>query len=236
MSGKDRDGQHGGGLPARAPVGVGRAADLRLPRRRHQRAARRAEPRRRAVRVRAGPPRGDGGVHGLRAREVHRRGRRVPGDLRARARCICSTGSTTPSSTTSRWSRSSASRRAPGWAATTSRRSTSTSLFKDVCHEYVHVAMDPAQIRHLVDRAMRIAAAERTPTCVIVPNDLQEADAVEDPPRAHGTLHSGIGDGYRAAARRARGRRPAARGRDPQRRRARGDAGRARAPCTPAAR
>ena len=72
-----------------------------------------------------------------------------------------------------------------------------TSLFKDVCHEYVQVAMDPAQIRHLIDRAMRIAAAERTPTCVIVPNDLQEADAVEDPPRAHGTLHSGIGDGYR---------------------------------------
>jgi pyruvate dehydrogenase (quinone) len=71
------------------------------------------------------------------------------------------------------------------------------SLFKDVCHEYVHVAMDAAQIRHLIDRAMRIAAAERTPTCVIVPNDLQGADAVEDPPRAHGTLHSGIGDGYR---------------------------------------
>jgi pyruvate dehydrogenase (quinone) len=72
-----------------------------------------------------------------------------------------------------------------------------TSLFKDVCHEYVQVAMEPAQIRHLVDRAMRIAAAERTPTCVIVPNDLQEAEAVTDPPRAHGTLHSGIGDGYR---------------------------------------
>ena len=71
------------------------------------------------------------------------------------------------------------------------------SLFKDVCHEYVHVAMEAAQIRHLVDRAMRIAAAERTPTCIIVPNDLQGADAVEDPPRAHGTLHSGIGDGYR---------------------------------------
>src|SRR4051794_18683882 len=41
-----------------------------------------------------------------------------------------------------------------------------TSLFKDVCHEYVHVAMDAAQIRHLIDRAVRIAAAERTPTCV----------------------------------------------------------------------
>jgi pyruvate dehydrogenase (quinone) len=72
-----------------------------------------------------------------------------------------------------------------------------TSLFKDVCHEYVHVAMEASQIRHLVDRAMRIAAAERTPTCIIVPNDLQGADAVKDPPRAHGTLHSGIGDGYR---------------------------------------
>ena len=34
-------------------------------------------------------PRGDGGVHGLRARQVHRRGRRLPGDLRARARSTC---------------------------------------------------------------------------------------------------------------------------------------------------
>src|SRR3954464_1811879 len=67
-------------------------------------------------------------------------------------------------------------------------------LFKDVCHEYVHGAMDAAQVRHLVDRAMRIAAAERTPTCIILPNDLQEAE-YEDPPRAHGTLHSGVGTG-----------------------------------------
>ena len=37
----------------------------------------------------------------------------------------------------------------------------------------------PAQMRHLVDRAMRIAKAERTVTCIIVPNDLQELDAVE---------------------------------------------------------
>ena len=36
----------------------------------------------------------------------------------------------------------------------------------------------PAQIRHLVDRALRIALAERTVTCVIIPNDLQEAEAV----------------------------------------------------------
>jgi pyruvate dehydrogenase (quinone) len=67
------------------------------------------------------------------------------------------------------------------------------SLFKDVAHEYVHMAASPAQIRHLVDRAIRIARAERTVTCIIIPNDLQERPAVPDPPRAHGTIHSGVG-------------------------------------------
>ncbi|HET6865467.1 MAG TPA: thiamine pyrophosphate-requiring protein [Solirubrobacteraceae bacterium] len=67
------------------------------------------------------------------------------------------------------------------------------SLFKDVAHEYVEMAMVPAQIRHLVDRACRIALAERTVTALIIPNDLQEADAVESPPHKHGTVHSGPG-------------------------------------------
>jgi pyruvate dehydrogenase (quinone) len=67
------------------------------------------------------------------------------------------------------------------------------SLFKDVAHEYVQMATDPAQIRHLIDRAMRIALAERTVTCVIVPNDLQAADAVPTPPHTHGAVHSGAG-------------------------------------------
>lgn len=66
------------------------------------------------------------------------------------------------------------------------------SLFKDVAHEYVHMAMVPAQVRHLVDRAVRIAKAERTVTCIIVPNDLQEI-TIEEPPRKHGTVHSGVG-------------------------------------------
>jgi pyruvate dehydrogenase (quinone) len=66
-------------------------------------------------------------------------------------------------------------------------------LFKDVAREYVQLASTPVQVRHLVDRAMRIAIAERTVTCLIVPNDVQEQDAVETPPRAHGTLHSGLG-------------------------------------------
>ncbi len=67
------------------------------------------------------------------------------------------------------------------------------SLFKDVAHEYVHMASTPAQIRHLIDRAIRIAKAERTVTCVIIPNDVQEMRAVETPPRKHGTIHSGVG-------------------------------------------
>ncbi len=67
------------------------------------------------------------------------------------------------------------------------------SLFKDVAREYVHMAMVPAQIRHLVDRAVRIAKTERTVTCVIIPGDVQELTAVEEPPRAHGTIHSGVG-------------------------------------------
>jgi pyruvate dehydrogenase (quinone) len=68
-----------------------------------------------------------------------------------------------------------------------------TTLFKDVAHEYVEMASVAAQIRHLVDRACRIALAERTVTAIIIPNDLQESDAVEEPPHAHGTVHSGPG-------------------------------------------
>jgi pyruvate dehydrogenase (quinone) len=67
------------------------------------------------------------------------------------------------------------------------------TLFKDVAHEYVHMASDPEQMRHLVDRAIRIAQAERTVTCIIVPNDVQTMDAVEQPEHAHGTIHSGVG-------------------------------------------
>ncbi|HEY8876560.1 MAG TPA: thiamine pyrophosphate-requiring protein [Roseateles sp.] len=67
------------------------------------------------------------------------------------------------------------------------------SLFKDVAHEYVQMATVPAQVRHLVDRAMRIARDQRCVTCLILPNDLQEMDAVEQPPREHGTVHTGIG-------------------------------------------
>ncbi|MET3972429.1 pyruvate dehydrogenase (quinone) [Bradyrhizobium sp. i1.4.4] len=66
------------------------------------------------------------------------------------------------------------------------------SMFKDVAGAYVAQASSPAQVRHLIDRAVRIALARRAPTAIILPNDLQE-EPYEEPPRAHGTLHSGVG-------------------------------------------
>jgi pyruvate dehydrogenase (quinone) len=67
------------------------------------------------------------------------------------------------------------------------------SLFKDVAGEYVHMATSPDQVRHLVDRAVRIARSERTVTCIILPNDVQEMQARLEIPHAHGTIHTGVG-------------------------------------------
>ena len=66
------------------------------------------------------------------------------------------------------------------------------TLFQDVA-SYVGNVMHPGQLRHCIDRAMRIAAAERTVTSLIIPNDLQEMDAVESAPREHGYVMSGAG-------------------------------------------
>jgi pyruvate dehydrogenase (quinone) len=55
------------------------------------------------------------------------------------------------------------------------------SLYKDVAGEYVTMLTTPEQLHVAVDRALRIAAAERTVTCLILPNDVQELEAVEVP-------------------------------------------------------
>ena len=67
------------------------------------------------------------------------------------------------------------------------------SLFKDVASEYVYQCASPAAVRHLIDRAIRIALDQRSVTCVILPKDIQEMNAVEVPPHEHNTIHSGIG-------------------------------------------
>ncbi|KXV02064.1 thiamine pyrophosphate-binding protein [Caballeronia megalochromosomata] len=66
------------------------------------------------------------------------------------------------------------------------------SMFKDVAGAFVQQASVPSQIRHLVDRAVRIALSERKVTALILPNDLQDLE-YEPPGRKHGTLHSGVG-------------------------------------------
>lgn len=66
------------------------------------------------------------------------------------------------------------------------------SLFKDVAKEYVQTLMTPESARHLIDRAFKIAIAERTVTCIIVPKDVQELPS-EEPARAHDTVHTGVG-------------------------------------------
>jgi pyruvate dehydrogenase (quinone) len=66
------------------------------------------------------------------------------------------------------------------------------AMFKDVAGAFVQQASVPSQIRHLVDRAVRIALSEKRVTALVLPNDLQDLD-YEPPGRKHGTLHSGVG-------------------------------------------
>jgi len=69
------------------------------------------------------------------------------------------------------------------------------SLYKDVAHEYVHTLMDPSQTRTLIDRAIRIAKIERTVTCIIIPNNLQD-EKYEEPARMHNSIHTSLHFAY----------------------------------------
>lgn len=66
------------------------------------------------------------------------------------------------------------------------------TLFKDVAHHYVQTCMHPSQVRHLIDRGMRIARARRSVTCLIFPNDVQVLPAIEQPAHEHSTIHSSV--------------------------------------------
>lgn len=57
------------------------------------------------------------------------------------------------------------------------------SMFKDVAGAFVQQASTPAQVRHLLDRAVRTAVGERRVTAIILPNDLQDLP-YEAPARA----------------------------------------------------
>ena len=64
-------------------------------------------------------------------------------------------------------------------------------LFADVA-DYVQEVVAPAQARHVIDQACRVAKANRAPCVVVLPADLQ-LKAMEQPERAHGFVRSGVG-------------------------------------------
>src|SRR3954452_17190126 len=66
------------------------------------------------------------------------------------------------------------------------------TLFTDVS-EYVQMVVEPAQARHVLDRAIRIALDRKTVCTVIFPNDVAEEKAIESPPRVHGSVYSSVG-------------------------------------------
>ena len=64
-------------------------------------------------------------------------------------------------------------------------------MFADVA-DYVQEVEAPSAVRHIVDRAIRIAAARNGVAIVVLPGDVQDLP-YEDPPRKHGSVLSGVG-------------------------------------------
>jgi pyruvate dehydrogenase (quinone) len=64
-------------------------------------------------------------------------------------------------------------------------------LVKDVASAYVEVIGKPQQVRHVIDRAVRVALGHRTVTCVIVPHDVQREE-YKEPEHEHGMQHSSV--------------------------------------------
>src|SRR6187397_2759860 len=69
------------------------------------------------------------------------------------------------------------------------------SLFKDVASDYVQMVTVPEQLPNVVDRAIRIALAERAPTAVSIPNDVQELD-YSPPPHEFKMVPSSLGTSW----------------------------------------
>jgi pyruvate dehydrogenase (quinone) len=61
-------------------------------------------------------------------------------------------------------------------------------LFGDVCAQFVQAAHAPEQVPMLIDRAIRTALATRSPTCVVLPHDVQTADAPDLSAHEHGVI------------------------------------------------
>ncbi len=104
------------------------------------------------------------------------------------------------------------------------------SLFKDVASDYVQMVTVPEQLPNVLDRAIRVALAERAPTAIIIPSDVQELP-YSAPTHAFKMVPSSIGVDWSTTSADDRGDRQG--GRDPQRRAARSPSSPARARAAP---
>ena len=73
------------------------------------------------------------------------------------------------------------------------------SLFKDVASDYVQMVTVPEQLPNVLDRAIRVAMAERAPTAIIIPADVQELE-YSAPTHAFKMVPSSIGTDWPVAA------------------------------------
>jgi pyruvate dehydrogenase (quinone) len=73
------------------------------------------------------------------------------------------------------------------------------SLFKDVASEYVHMVTVPEQLPNVLDRAIRTAMAERAPTALIIPADVQELE-YSAPAHAFKMVPSSVGTDWPVTA------------------------------------
>jgi pyruvate dehydrogenase (quinone) len=65
-------------------------------------------------------------------------------------------------------------------------------LFADVS-EFCEMVVHPGQARHVIDRAVKTALTRRGVATIIIPNDVQEEDAMPSPPTMHGSVFSSVG-------------------------------------------
>ncbi|SPM28351.1 thiamine pyrophosphate-requiring protein [Mycobacterium terramassiliense] len=66
------------------------------------------------------------------------------------------------------------------------------SLYKDVASDYVQMVTVPEQLPNVLDRAIRVALAQRAPTALIIPSDVQEL-AYSPPTHAFKMVPSSLG-------------------------------------------
>src|SRR3954470_9877772 len=67
------------------------------------------------------------------------------------------------------------------------------ALFKDVASAFIGEVTSPEALFLVLDRAFRGAEATRSPTCVILPHDVQRLEMPEELPRQHGVISTAPG-------------------------------------------